>query len=94
MTSAGERDSITRLLAENAVQLEKLLEKQEHLEGRVVAMDERLKEAMDERLKEIERMATTYKGGFVAVLTMGAVMGWIMNNLTWIKAIFTVKGIE
>ena len=45
-------------------------------------------DAIDQRLKSIETMETTYKGGFFTILGLGALFGWVMNNLAWLKTLF------
>lgn len=46
---------------------------------------------VDARVLEIEKMALKYKGGFVTILSLGALTGWIVSNLEWLKNIFDVR---
>jgi glucose-6-phosphate dehydrogenase assembly protein OpcA len=43
---------------------------------------------IDDRVSEIENMALKYKGGFLAILSLGAFAGWVMSNFDWIKQLF------
>lgn len=43
---------------------------------------------LDKRLTTIESMALKYKGGFIAVLSIGSVIGWLVANGDWIHNFF------
>jgi hypothetical protein len=34
-------------------------------------------------------MATRYKGGFIAVLSLGGIIGWIASNFDFVKNVIT-----
>jgi hypothetical protein len=51
-----------------------------------------IRKSMDDlgtRLKTIEDMATRYKGGFIAVLSLGGIIGWIASNFDFVKNVIT-----
>lgn len=44
-------------------------------------------ETLNVRIKVIEEMAVRYKGGFIVVLAVGGIIGWITSNIEFVKNI-------
>ena len=83
-------DNVNVIMARLEERVNNLIEKistsedkyQKDLEDLAVTMTK-----LDDRLKKIEDMAIRYKGGFLAVLSLGGIIGWVSANCEFVERI-------
>lgn len=85
-------DSIEVIVAridERLSALKKQIETAGAVENQDLVEIRRSVDALGDRIKIIEDMATRYRGGFITVLSLGGIFGWIASNYDFFKTIGT-----